>query len=120
MRFASRSRAVLGALLLAARLESSGTTMVFEAPPCGDKTESLCRALRNPDPAFRIAETRAVLAEALKSEGLGVLVVYEDDAGRAVVKAVDPMRTMAAGDPALNEVAQEVHERLARVLERLE
>jgi uncharacterized protein (DUF302 family) len=65
-------------------------------------------------------EALAQLPEALKSEGLGVLVVYEDDAGRAVVKAVDPMRTMAAGDPALNEVAQEVHERLARVLERLE
>ncbi len=73
MRFASRSRAVLGALLLAARLESSGTTMIFEEPPCGDKTESLCRALRNPDPAFRIAETRAVLAEALKSEDPAVL-----------------------------------------------
>ena len=48
------------------------------------------------------------------------VVVYEDDAGRAVVKAIDPMRTMAAGDPALAEVAQEVQERLARVLERLE
>lgn len=48
------------------------------------------------------------------------VVVYEDDAGRAVVKAIDPMRTMAAGDPSLAEVAREVHERLARVLERLE
>lgn len=48
------------------------------------------------------------------------VVVYEDDAGRAVVEAIDPMRTMAAGDPALTEVAREVQERLARVLERLE
>lgn len=73
MRLASRSRAVLGALLLTARLESTATTMIFEEPPCGDRTESLCRALRNPHPAFRIAETRAVLAEALRSEDPAVL-----------------------------------------------
>lgn len=48
------------------------------------------------------------------------VVVYEGDDGRAVVMAIDPMRTMATGAPALNEVAQDVRERLARVLERLE
>lgn len=73
MRLASRFKAALGALLLAARLESPATSMIFEAPPCGDKTESLCRALRNPYPELRVAETRAVLAEALKSEDAAVL-----------------------------------------------
>jgi uncharacterized protein (DUF302 family) len=53
-------------------------------------------------------EALAQLPEALRSEGFGV------------VEAIDPMRTMAAGDPALTEVAREVQERLARVLERLE
>lgn len=48
------------------------------------------------------------------------VVVYEDDDRRAVVKAVDPTQTLAAGDPALAEVARDVQQRLARVLERLE
>lgn len=55
---------------------------------------------------------------------LGVLlpcnvVVYEGDAGKAVVVAVDPMQTIAAQLPELAPVAAEVRAKLARVLERL-
>ncbi len=47
------------------------------------------------------------------------VVVYENDQGKATVLAIDPMQTMAAADPALAPVAQEVGGRLARVLETL-
>lgn len=48
------------------------------------------------------------------------VVVYEGDDQRAVVVAVDPMRTMAGDHPQLKEVAGMVHEKLGRVLSRLE
>lgn len=49
------------------------------------------------------------------------VIVYEDDAGKTVVKAVDPMNTMAAqGDTQLREVAAAVRDKLAKVLERIE
>ncbi len=49
------------------------------------------------------------------------VIVYEDDAGKTVVKAVDPMNTMAAqGDARLREVAAAVRDKLAKVLERIE
>jgi uncharacterized protein (DUF302 family) len=47
------------------------------------------------------------------------VVVYEGDDGRAVVHAIDPMQTVAAGDPNLSRIAATVREKLARVLERL-
>jgi len=47
------------------------------------------------------------------------LIVYEGDDGRAVVNAVDPMQTIAAQEPALKPIAEEVRARLGRVLERL-
>ncbi len=47
------------------------------------------------------------------------VVVYEDDAGRAVVTAVDPTQTMAAQHAGLLPIAEEVRAKLARVLERL-
>lgn len=48
------------------------------------------------------------------------VAVYEDDDGRAVVMAVDPVKTMAAGsDPRLAELAAAVRGKLVRVLERL-
>ena len=47
------------------------------------------------------------------------VVVYEGDDGRAVVHAIDPMQTVAAGDPRLARVATTVREKLERVLERL-
>lgn len=47
------------------------------------------------------------------------VVVYEDDAGHAVVTAVDPTQTIAAQHAALLPIAEEVQGKLARVLERL-
>ncbi len=46
------------------------------------------------------------------------VVVYEDDQGKAVVTAVDPMQ-MAAAHPGLADVAREVQQRLSRVLEKV-
>jgi uncharacterized protein (DUF302 family) len=55
--------------------------------------------------------------------GAGVMMpcnvtIYEDD-GRTVVTAIDPMLTLAAGDPGLRPIAEKVRGKLARVLERL-
>jgi uncharacterized protein (DUF302 family) len=47
------------------------------------------------------------------------VVVYEDDAGHAVVTAVDPTQTIAAQHARLLPIAEEVRAKLARVLERL-
>jgi uncharacterized protein (DUF302 family) len=47
------------------------------------------------------------------------VVVYEGDDGRAVVLAIDPVQTVAAGDPRLAKMATTVRDKLARVLERL-
>ena len=47
------------------------------------------------------------------------VVVYEGDDGRAVVLAIDPMQTVAAGDPRLGDVASTVRQKLARALEHL-
>ena len=47
------------------------------------------------------------------------VVVYEDDDGRAAVLTVDPMQTVAAGDPRLADVAAAVRSKLGRVLEKL-
>jgi uncharacterized protein (DUF302 family) len=63
--------------------------------------------------------------QVLKAElGVGVMlpcnvVVYEADDGKAVVLAIDPMQTMAAGDTRLEPVAREVRDRLSRVLQRV-
>jgi uncharacterized protein (DUF302 family) len=55
---------------------------------------------------------------------LGVLLpcnvaVYEREDGKVVVRAVDPMQTIAAAQPALGDVAGEVRARLNRVLDRV-
>lgn len=47
------------------------------------------------------------------------VVVFEGDAGHAVVLAVDPSQTVAAANPAIQPVADEVKQRLARVLARI-
>jgi uncharacterized protein (DUF302 family) len=47
------------------------------------------------------------------------VVVWEADDGHAVVEAIDPMQTMAAGDPKLRAIAEEVREKLGKVLEHL-
>ena len=48
------------------------------------------------------------------------VIVYETDAGKTVVSAVDPMQTMAAqGDPALRPLAEQVRQKLQRVIDAL-
>ena len=63
--------------------------------------------------------------QALTAEpGIGAMLpcsiaVWEEEAGRTAVNAVDPLQTIAAADPALAPIAAEVRVRLARVLEAL-
>jgi uncharacterized protein (DUF302 family) len=63
--------------------------------------------------------------QALTAElGIGAMLpcsiaVWEDEAGRTSVNAVDPLQTIAAASPALAPIAAEVRARLARVLEAL-
>jgi uncharacterized protein (DUF302 family) len=48
------------------------------------------------------------------------VIVYETDAGKTVVSAVDPMQTMAAqGEPALRPLADQVRQGLRRVIDAL-
>jgi uncharacterized protein (DUF302 family) len=48
------------------------------------------------------------------------VVVYETDDGKTVVSAVDPMQTMAAqGDPELRPLAEQVQQKLRRVIDSL-
>ena len=47
------------------------------------------------------------------------VVVYEGDDGKAVVMAIDPMQTMAAANPQVRAVAEQVRERLERVVARV-
>jgi uncharacterized protein (DUF302 family) len=48
------------------------------------------------------------------------VIVYEDDGGRAVVSAVDPMQAMAAqAGGGVEKLAAEVRAKLSRVLDRL-
>lgn len=48
------------------------------------------------------------------------VVVYETDRGTAEVQAIDPMQAASLHEPGLGDVAQEVHAKLQRVLDRLE
>ncbi len=60
--------------------------------------------------------------QALTTEiGIGALLpcsvaIWEEDDGRVTVNAVDPLQTIAAGNPALRPIAEQVRERLARAL----
>lgn len=47
------------------------------------------------------------------------VVVYEGDDGHAVVHAIDPLKTIAASEPALAGLAQAIRGKLERVLARL-
>ena len=47
------------------------------------------------------------------------VVVYEGDDGKAVVMAVDPMQTIAAATPEVRRAAEQVRERLERVVARV-
>lgn len=44
------------------------------------------------------------------------VAIYEREDGKVVVRAVDPMQTIAAAEPALGEIAGEVRARLGRAL----
>ena len=63
--------------------------------------------------------------QALQAEvGIGALLpcsvaVWEEDDGRVTVNAVDPMQTIAAGDPKFEPVAKQVRDLLAKALEAL-
>ncbi len=53
--------------------------------------------------------------------GIGALLpcsvaVWEEDDGRVTVNAVDPLQTIAAGNPVLRPIAEQVRERLSRAL----
>jgi uncharacterized protein (DUF302 family) len=48
------------------------------------------------------------------------VIVYETDDAKTVVSAVDPMQTMAAqGDPAMRPLAEQVRQKLQRVIDSL-
>jgi uncharacterized protein (DUF302 family) len=48
------------------------------------------------------------------------VIVYEADDRNTVVSAVDPMQTMAAqGDPAMRPIAEQVRQKLQRVIDSL-
>ncbi len=48
------------------------------------------------------------------------VIVYETDDRKTVVSAVDPMQTMAVqGDPAMRPLAEEVRQKLQRVIDSL-
>lgn len=49
------------------------------------------------------------------------VIVYETDEGRTVVSAIDPTSTIASvGNPKLTELAEQVRDKLARVIAALE
>ncbi len=48
------------------------------------------------------------------------VVVYEGDDGKAVVLAIDPTQAIAAANPAITPIAEQVKDRLKRVLARIE
>ena len=70
----------------------------------------------NPQLAHRVLTTDLEVGTMLPCN----VVVYEGDDGKAVVLAIDPAQAIAAANPAVKPVADEVRVRLARVLERVE
>jgi uncharacterized protein (DUF302 family) len=62
---------------------------------------------------------RALTAELDVGVMLPCNVVIYEDGDHAVVRAIDPMQTIAAGSPTLEPIAQEVRDRLARVVDRM-
>ncbi len=47
------------------------------------------------------------------------IAVWEEDDGRVSVNAVDPLQTIASADPNLKPIAEDVRQRLIRVLDRI-
>ena len=90
-----------------------------------DVQETLSKKLNVEFHRYRIlgACNPGLAHEGLKSEiGLGTLlpcnvVVYETDEGTVVVRAVDPGKLVGIADnPALDDIATDVHDRFERVL----
>ena len=48
------------------------------------------------------------------------VVVYEGDDGMAVVLAIDPSQAIAAANPAVGRIAEQVKQRLTAVLARID
>jgi uncharacterized protein (DUF302 family) len=69
----------------------------------------------NPELAHQVLKAELAVGVMLPCN----VVVYEADDGKAVVLAIDPMQTMAAGDARIEPVAREVRDRLSRVLQRV-
>jgi len=69
----------------------------------------------NPKLAHRVLSTDLEVGAMLPCN----VVVYEDDGGGTVVLAIDPLQAIAAANPAVRPVAEEVRARLVRVLERV-
>ncbi len=70
----------------------------------------------NPQLAHKVLSTDLEIGVMLPCN----VVVYEGDDGKAVVLAIDPSQAIAAANPAIRPVADEVKERLGRVLARIE
>jgi len=47
------------------------------------------------------------------------VIVYENDDGSVVIRAIDPMQTVAGADPALADIAGEVQTKLKRAMGRI-
>ena len=69
----------------------------------------------NPPLAYRALQAELEVGVMLPCN----LIVYEGDGGQAVVTAIDPMQTVAGASDGLVPIAQEVRDRLERVLEKL-
>ncbi|HYS82392.1 MAG TPA: DUF302 domain-containing protein [Anaeromyxobacteraceae bacterium] len=69
----------------------------------------------NPKLAHRVLSTDLEVGAMLPCN----VVVYEGDDGGTVVLAIDPLQAIAAANPAVRPVAEEVRARLVRVLERV-
>ncbi len=70
----------------------------------------------NPQLAHRVLQTDLEIGTMLPCN----VVVYEGDDGHAVVLAIDPSQAIAAANPAVRPVADEVKQRLERVLGKVE
>ncbi len=70
----------------------------------------------NPQLAHKVLQTDLEIGAMLPCN----VVVYEGDDGKAVVLAIDPTQAIAAANPAVRPVADEVKERLGRALAKID
>jgi uncharacterized protein (DUF302 family) len=69
----------------------------------------------NPNYAYRALLTEASIGALLPCS----IAAWEEESGKTVVNAVDPLQTIAATMPAFAPIAIEVREKLARALEAI-